>query len=235
MAHNAGTFGSGASTYQLVSGPVEGAISLVELKSWLKITNANQDTLLQAIIDAVTRSAELYTKRDFIQKEYKTKRDVFGDFFGSAIPPRVIVLSTSNDNPFELRRTPVQSIVSVIYLNTSNVQTTISASDYYFTETDGSEFSLLLPEVNVNWPNDLQTQRLQSIEIKFTAGWSTQTIFKLQWPDLYQALLAHMADVFVNRGDCSPGTVGGACGCESAPPQAKSVYDRYLIIDFAID
>ena len=200
-----------APTYQLVTPPAEDPVSLDELKAWLKITGNAQDDILTNIIKAVTKSAELFTKREFIEKEFKTYRNCFCTFI-------------------ELRRTPVQSISSVKYINSADVLTTVAPSTYYFTTTDGSEFSNLTPNPSQSWPADILLSRLQAVEIVFTAGWPTAAIFKENWPDLYQALLAHMAYVFVNRGDCS---IADGCSCANAPGEAMMVYELYRIIDFA--
>ena len=207
--------------------PVVGDVTLDELKDWLKIPLANtaQDSVLEDIIKAVTRNAEIYTKRDFISKEYKTFRDFFGD------DQEVHLSFLQTQRSIQLRRTPVGSIVTVQYTNSDNVLTLVDSSVYYFTETNGSEFSLLQPNPDKSWPSDLQTQRLQNVQINFTAGWAGAAEFKFMWPDLWQALLAHMASVFVNRGDCS---VSEGCRCSNAPSEAKSVYNQYCIVDFVV-
>lgn len=231
QANAALNYSSRPYTYTILSAPTGDAraVTLAELKAWLKITNTAEDVLLNKIIDSVIRNAELYTKRIFVTTQFKTKRDFFGDISANFSAG---FLTSSNNRPFQIRRTPLLSIASIKYFNTSNVETTILGTTYYFTETDGSDFSEIYPEIGIVWPSDLQTQKLQQIEIIFNAGWATNTIFLLNWPDLYQALLANMADVYVNRGDCSD--ISGQCGCAAATPQAKRVYDMYTIIDFAV-
>lgn len=222
-------YSSGEPTYQLITAPAENPVSLAELKAWLKISNNAQDAILTAIIVAVTKSAELYTKREFINKEFRTFRDYFGDYNYPGYGGYYFFFN--NENPIEIRRTHLKSITHVKYINTQGTQITIDSADYYITSTDGSTFSLLLPVPDKNWPSDLQQKRLQNVEIQFTAGWTDAAEFKENWPDLYQALLAHMADVFINRGDCSD--ISGQCGCATAPVQARRVYDLYRIVDFA--
>ena len=224
------TYNSGPPTYNLVTAATERPVTLQELKNWLRIKYSDEDALLTSVINAVTRSAELYTKRDFIRKEYQTFLDYFGDpyqEYGSY--GRSFLFN--NDNPIELRRTPLNSITHVRYLNTSGTQITIDSADYYVTTTDGSTYSLIQPVPNKNWPSDVEQDRLQVVDIQFFAGWDDATQFQEMWPDLHEAMLAHMADVFTNRGDCSD--IKGQCGCAAAPPKARAVYDLYKIVDFA--
>ncbi len=219
---------SGAPTYQITVAAAEQPITLTELKAWLKIAGSAEDTLLTAIIVAVTRNAELYTKRDFISKTYRTYRDYFGESDCNGVYPRLFTYG--NQNQIELRRTPLNAITSVKYYNTSNVLTTISSGAYYTTATDGSTYPILYPSPSNQWPGDINTQRLQAVEIIFTAGYANAAAFKVACPDLWQALFAHMAAVYVNRGDCAPES---GCGCDKAPPEARMVYSMYQIIDFA--
>jgi len=219
---------SGAPTYQITVAAAENPVTLTELKAWLKISGSSEDTLLTAIIVAVTRNAELYTKRDFISKTYRTYRDYFGEADAAGVYPRMF--GYGNQNQLELRRTPLNAITSVKYYNTSNVLTTISSAAYYTTVTDGSTYSMLYPSPDNSWPSDINTQRLQAVEIIFTAGYANAATFKAACPDLWQALFAHMAAVYVNRGDCS---MESGCGCDKAPPEARMVYGMYRIIDFA--
>ncbi len=211
-----GAVSSGAPTYEVTVQPLEFPVTLDELKAWLNMTAANtsQDGNLTEIIAMVTKNAERYTKRDFIAKTYLTYRD--GLYQGQ---------------PVQLRRTPTTSIDSIQYLNDDAVLTTIDSSVYYFTKTNGSEFSLVLPNPQQAWPQDILFGRLQSVEILFIAGWADAADFKERWADLWQALLIHMAYVFQNRGDCS---VANGCQCSAAPAEALMVYNQYLIVDFAL-
>ncbi len=226
---------SGAPTYEVITQPTELSVTLEELKTWLKIPAANTSFAdnLNEIIPAVTKNAEIYTKRDMIAKTYLTYRDGFveltDDYYGDGYYRSLPFLN--NQNPLELRRTPTQDITSIKYINEDDVLTTVDSSVYYFTRTSGSDYSKVLPVPQQFWPTDILRDRLQVVEIEFVAGWPDSATLKERWPDLWQAMLTHMAFAFTNRGDCVMST---GCECGAAPNQARVVYDQYLILDFVV-
>ena len=170
------------------------------------------------ILKSVVKFAEIYTKREFLTKTFKTFRDSFPGASISSFP----ISTHMHHLGFELRRSKLQSVEQIQYLK-DNVLTTVDTSTYYATnETDFSSVELIDGEV---WPNDADN-RFQSIEITFKAGFGDN--FTDIPENLRGALLQHFLRYFSDRGDCTDAScpVG-----KNLPIESKAVYDFWRIID----
>ena len=148
-------------------------VSLADMKSYMKVTSASDDDLIQVLIDAATAYGERYTTRDFRIKSWKLLLDEFDD--------RIC-----------LRRSPVNSITSVEYL-VSSVLTPIASSVYYLKK--GVQFSEILLQEDQEWPDDLD-EREQGIEIVFaTVAYNAGNAIKI-------AIKRWVSFAYANRGDC---------------------------------
>lgn len=200
-----------AYTYTVIVAPVNSPISLATAKAYLKIDTADDDALIQSLIDSATLFAEKFMKKDLITRTWKTFRD---DFRFSEII---------------LRRSPLQTVERFEYL-VIGVLTPVSASIFYNTlETDYSRIAL---ENGEQWPQDGDI-RLQSIEIDFNSGFGDDETDIPQ--DIKNALLAHIAALYENRGDCLD------CGCgdekfiqSTLPAQSLAIYRQYRIFDLKV-
>ena len=217
---------SGAASY-FVTVPVGTTpVTVAEFKAWAKITNTAEDALITLILQRVTEQAELYTKRDFINKTYVTYRDIFGDggenpsFAGYPAMNYAMSLNT----PISLRRSQLQSVTSVKYYS-DNVLTTLSSAAYYIIRKQ--DFGMIQSVDGAAWP--LVDDRNQAVEITFVAGYGA-TAASVP-PSLRSALLAHANQVYANRGDCDVDSPD-SCSCSLAPSAAKSAYNQFRIIDF---
>jgi uncharacterized phiE125 gp8 family phage protein len=196
-----------AFTYTVTAGPATTPITLDELKGYLRIplTQVSEDALLTLIIELVTLTAEKMTRRDLITKTYETFRSQIS--FSS-----LSIL---------LRRSKLQVVNSIDYINKDNVSTNIPNTVWGNTsETDFSSI-FLLPDQS--WPTDVQCIP-QSITISFDAGYGPAP--EDVPADLRGALLQHAANFYENRGDCS---CDGAGAELALPPQSKTTYDLYKI------
>lgn len=168
-----------AFTYNVSTAPVNKPVTLVEVKTHLKIdaADATQDDYLNLLIDMATAFGEKYTKRTFIDTGFTTFRDDFND-------------------SLLLRRSKVSAIASIKYL-VSGVLTTLSTDVYGFTDVTG--FSEIFLKVDQVFPTDLD-QVPQAVEIIFTAGYGADNTDVPA--DVKFAMLNHIADLYSNRGDC---------------------------------
>lgn len=190
-----------AFTYNVSTAPVNKPVTLVEVKTHLKIdaADATQDDYLNLLIDMARDFGEKYTKRTFIDTGFTTFRDDFND-------------------SLLLRRSKVSAIASIKYL-VSGVLTTLSTDIYDF--TDVTDFSEIFLKVDQVFPTDVD-QVPQAVEIIFTAGYGTDATDVPA--DVKFAMLNHIAFLYSNRGDCSD---GGSVN----PNTVKSLYDKIKIID----
>lgn len=183
--------------------------SLTTVKQYLKIDpeNTADDNLITGIMIAAVQFAEKYTKRDFIIKNYMTYRDDFSDGF------------------FVLRKSKFQELISFEY-KVDDVF--IDVPPVYYT-TDQVDYSGIFLKGGTSdaWPNNI-TCRLQSIKIKFKAGYG---YLENDIPyELKIGIFQHILNMYENRGDC--GGSSGAVNCSGAlPAQSKIIYDQYRIKD----
>ncbi len=200
-----------AYTYVVITPAATTPISLATAKEYLKVTTTADDDLITALIVAATDFAEKYMKKDLITKTWKTFRDDF--IFDEII----------------LRRSPLQTVDRFEYL-VSDVLTPVPSADFYNTvETDYSRIALV---DGMTWPTDGDV-RLQSIEIDLSTGFgATEDDIP---EDIKTALLAHIAMLYANRGDCFD------CGCvnpkkvsQSVPIQTAAIYNQYRILDLKV-
>lgn len=186
--------------YQLIT-PASGlAVSLANVKAWLKIpsTLTADDALLTYLIKAATGYFEKITGRDLLTKTYRTYLDSFpvvdGLYYYSGVSP---LLPQYQDNGIILRRSPLGSITSIKYY-LDGVLVTWDSLNYYTTvSTDYSEIYLV---DNANFPTDVDIRR-QAIEILFTAGFGADDTY-IPF-DIQQAVMRFISYLYDNRGDCA--------------------------------
>jgi len=189
-----------AYTYKVLVAPTELAITLLEVKTHLRLDIAStaQDTYLTSLIKAATLIGEKYTKRTFINTKFMTYRD----FFNGCI---------------ELKRSRLQTLEAFQYsVNASFIN--VDSSLYYV--TDETDFSKIILKEESQYPTDIDS-KLQSIAIEFTAGYGVDNTFIPA--DVKEALLSHIAAMYEDRGDCNL-----LSSAESALPQTTK--DFYYMI-----
>ncbi len=199
--------GSISFTYKVTVPPANKPVDLALVKSYLKITDTSQDSIINLAIDLCTEVAECITKRHFITRESITFRNDFTDVF-------------------IIRRSPLLSVVKIERL-VDGVFTLVDATLFSNTlETDYSKIFLLPDKC---WPqdNDLVPQ---NIKITFKTGFGPDPV---DVPSKIQgALLQHIANFFENRGDCPC----DGSGIEAAlPPQSKLVYETFKIMSVSVE
>ena len=184
-------------------------VTLAEVKAHLRIDPADtsQDDELTLFINAATKFGEKYTGREFINKTFRTFRDCF-DPCG-----------------FEIRRSRLQSVIDIKYLDSDSVQQTVDSSGYF--NTFSNDFAEIKLNPAQQWPSDV-LDRVQAIEIEFVAGYGATSA---DVPDsIRSALLNHIGALYANRGDCDDGT----CDCAGTlPSESKGIYDICRIIDIS--
>lgn len=191
------------------SAVLEAIVSLTEIKSWLEldVDDTSEDTKLAIMRDNVLFVAQEMSTRVFVTTEFTTYRDSFN----------------INDWAIELRKSPLNSLVSFEYLN-DDVWTAVPAASYYLEVSN--EYSRVLRKRDYAWPD--ADDRSQAIRLVFTAGYDSAAALKAAWPDLKAALLSHIAAVYTNRGDCD-------VSCDScrdkAPATAQKTYNRMRILN----
>jgi len=193
-----------AFTYNVIVPAVNKPVTLAEVKAQLNIplADTSKDAYLNLLIDAATAFGEKCTKREFINKTFRTFRNTFADCK-------------------ELRRSHVSVINSIEYL-LDGVFTAVTSTVYGFTDVTG--FSHVFLEEDQSWPTDVDNVP-QAIKIEFVAGYGPDDTDVPA--DIKLALLNHIAMMYSNRGDCSCDAGNAA----TLPATTKALYDKIRIMD----
>ena len=150
----------------LISGPTAEPITLAEARAQVRVSDAYSDAQLAALMFAAREWAQGYTRRQLVTQTWDYHLHCF---------------------PMEIRLPigPVQSITSIKYYDTSNVQQTLSTAYYQ------SDLVSVVPRIceayNYEWPDTYD--RYNAVTVRFVAGYGSQA------PELHsirQALLLHI-------------------------------------------
>jgi len=186
--------------YQLVT-PGVSPVDLNDMKSYLKLSSAADDDLINSMLSAATIWGENYTRREFRANSWLLLMDFFQE--------RILI-----------RRAPVDFIGSIQHLVSGSL-VTINPSIYYL-KFNHQNSEILLTE-NSDWPKDTDN-REQAIEVSFT----TKAYNGID--SIKTAITRHVAFWYSNRGDCFAGGSGG-CDCDHAAKGSgvTSIYDQFRI------
>lgn len=152
-----------------------------EAKVYARIPSAvtADDDLIDSLLAAVTRWGEIYTSRSFRTQTWTLLQDSFED-------------------RIQLRRSVLNKITSVKYLQDDSLST-VDGSTYYL--KSGQHRSEILLFSGETWPTDGDVVE-QALSIIFdTEAWSDTGLTD-------NAILRHFLHLYENRGDCdhhSPG------------------------------
>jgi len=140
-------------SFSLVTAPAAEPVSLSEVKTYLRIATADDDTLLTALISAARQWAERYTGRAFITQTWQVALDS---------PP-------TDSNAVSLPRAPLQSVASVTYYSDNDAETVWAPSNY-FVDTLREPGRLVL-RIGATWP--CSTRAANGIIITYAAGYGS--------------------------------------------------------------
>lgn len=197
--------------YSLIELPSAKPIPRAGLKEYLNIevSDTSFDSLLDFIIDAVTKVGEKLTRRDFINKKYRTFRDFLSDD---------ILLKKS--------RLKSKSDITLFEQTVDGIPVPIDTS--LFSVTEEEDYSTIFLLTGKSWPNDTDLDR-QSVKIEFKVGFGNSEATVPE--DLRTAMLQHAVHVFENRGDCDMSLES----IENAlPAQSKLAYQLNKIMETAV-
>lgn len=171
------------------------------VKDYLRISSTDDDTLITDLIITARNYGEKYTGRDFINKTYVCYLNHF----------------PNNYVEIEIRKSKLNSITSIEYYK-DDVLITVDSSTYYF--IDDKEYSSILIKDGQSWPTDADNRK-QVVKITFVSGYGATADDVPQ--GIKTAMLAHIASMYENRGDCSD------CDIAFKNSKAASLYSPYRL------
>lgn len=188
---------------QLVIPPAEEPVSLAEAKLHLRVDFPDDDALIVSLIAAARMAAETLTGRQLVTARWKLVLDSFPG-------PSLIGVPAGRSfslpgHAILLPKCPLQSVVSLQYLDMASATQTMPATDY--TVDAACEPARITPVFGKIWPIPLP--QIGAVWVTFDAGYGTATSvppgikswIKLRVGSLY----AHREEVAVmTRGKVEP-------------------------------
>lgn len=175
-------------TIQIVEDSTNLAITLSELKGFLRIDGNDEDDPLKAKIRTAINIFEKLTSRCLIEKEIAQTFDQF-----------------PCEELFYLERgTPLVEFGKIEYYNKQNVLTELDEDIYGICETD-IPVSVFL-NTNKSWPTDIHETRPGAVKVSYTAGYGGNATFI---PDQIKIAISKIVgDLYNFREDQIVGTSG---------------------------
>ncbi len=217
-------------TLQRQSAPASEPLTAAETKSYLRVTDTDDDALIEGLIAAVRQQAEAFTGRALITQTWtlwldrvpRRKRSAGNagifqlpvDFFDGAA------------RTIEIPRPPLQSVSFVNTYDTANNASTFDASRYWV-DTASQPGRLALNE-GASWPGNLRS--VNAVEIQFVAGYGDASSV----PDaLKQGMLLWIKLLFADKGklfESDESTAGLVeLNREPLPPQVQSLWRPFRL------
>jgi uncharacterized phiE125 gp8 family phage protein len=136
---------------ELYTGPTVEPLTLTEAKEHLRVDHIDDDSLIESLIKAARRSAEVFQGRSYLSQTWKLYLDTFPC-------EKYIYL------PFP----PLQSVTSISYIDGNGDVQTLATSRY---QVDAkSQPGRVILEPGYAWPAT-ETDRVNAVIITFVAGY----------------------------------------------------------------
>ena len=163
--------------------PAMEPLALADVKTFLRITDSDQDGVLYSLIRAARDRFELQTQRQLVAATWLLTMDWFWDVGATYVPGGPFVTGYIRNDEWRawqerggwgplglgmirLPRNPVTNIVQVQYVDLNGVLQTAATSIYQFDTT--REVGRLAPAYGQVWPST--RAQLDAVQITFTAG-----------------------------------------------------------------
>lgn len=169
--------------YKVTSAPASEPIELTEAKNFLKVSASADDDLITALIVAARQEYERYTNQALVTQTIEEKFDQFP-----------VIDAYNPDGIFKLTVSPVSSVSSIQYKNTSGNNTTLSSSNYIVdTHTKPCRIA---PAYSVTFPDTYD--EINAVTITYVAGFGNAAAVPQR---IKRVLYLLIADMYENRQD----------------------------------
>ncbi len=152
---------------QLVTPPAEEPVTLIEAKLHLRVDFDDDDTLIASLITTARQAAETLTGRQLITARWKQVLDCFPGPSLMGVPAGQAF--TLPGHAILLAKAPVQSVISINYLDMGSVSQTMPVSNY--TVDSACEPARITPVFGQIWPICLP--QIGAVSVTFDAGYET--------------------------------------------------------------
>ena len=173
-------------SYTVITPATLEALTVQEVKDYLRVDSDAEDTLLGVLIKASTEMAESYLGRFLLTTVIEEFYDFFPVYKTGVDPFR------GDRNIIYLSRGPVQAVASVKYIDGNGDEITVNASDY---RTDlVSEPSRIFPEHG--WYGTKDT--VNAVIIRYTCGYTQASDVPA---NIKMAMLLMIGEMYEKRMD----------------------------------
>ena len=207
---------------QLITPPAQEPVSLAEAKLHLRVDFPDDDALIVAIIAAARQHAEMLTRRQFITARWKLVLDRFpgAGWMGRTVEGAGEPFSLPR-NAILLPKSPLQAVLGIDYLDTSNVLQTLPDTDY--TVDAACEPARITPVFGATWPITLP--QIAAVSVLFDAGYGDAAAV----PEGIKAWIKlRVGSLYEHREDFALITRGRI----EALPFVDGLLDPYRVISF---
>lgn len=157
-------------------------ITLAEAQTHIRYAGSDESALVTELITAARLEFEALTGRQVNTATWVLRLDEF----------------PIGNGTIRLRKTPVQSVVSVKYIDTDGVEQTIDAADYRLDLY--SQPARLDPAYNESWPSSRAVSNAVTVEFKAGYGDAASDVPKRE----KALILKIVASLWASRGDMVP-------------------------------
>jgi uncharacterized phiE125 gp8 family phage protein len=166
----------------LFTGPTDEPLTVQEAKDWARITESEDDDLVQGLIRAARCHVEQLTGRALLTQTW----DLYLDCFPWQI---------------DVPRPPLQSVTSIKYIDTEGVLQTLASSEY--TVDAKSEPGRIVPAYGKVWPSTRYEPN--AVQVRFVAGYGLEALdIDARAPELRQAIGVLVGTMYEQRETRTP-------------------------------
>lgn len=189
-------------TVRTKTAPVNLAVSLADMKTYLRVDNTNDDALITDLIKSASESVKQYLRRPLITETFEMFMDGFNEVngddnllrMGAGVHEASYPFVLGGGNYIELPFPPIQTVSSITTYDRANVASVFSSTNYQLDERGGR---IYLNEGCV-FPDNLRNK--EAVKIEFIAGYG-DTSASIPAP-IIQEIKAMVACLYDCRGDC---------------------------------
>ncbi len=219
---------------QLKTPPANEPVSLSEAKSYLRITDTDDDTLIGWLITATRQQAEEWTGRALVTQTWALWLDQFPRTESKKAPQEgFFQLPVDHfdqvERVMDIPRPPLQSVTHLKTYDTGNTASTFDASSYII-DTQATPGRIALNQGS-SWPANLRA--VNAVEVEFVAGYGPAA----DVPEaIKQGMLLWIKQLFANKSklfesdESSPGLL--QLNRDMIPIPAMSMWMPYKVVKF---
>lgn len=189
---------------KVITGPATLAVSLSDMKDYLRVDDTSDDDLITAFLNASIESIKEEIKRSLItetleftldwfqfdESYYQCEMHMGGAYTGYSRPFRNDGYSSYIDIPYS----PIQSITTLNTFDRANTESTLSSSVYELDERGGRIYL----NDNQVWPADLRDR--EAVKIRYVAGYGDNPS-DIPAP-ITQSIKMHVGNMYDCRDAC---------------------------------